>query len=113
MYHENGSSSSNGTSIMSSSNGGNNGSSLSNGRDRHSSFPGSSGHHNNNAPSRVVHIRGIANDVHESEILALGLPFGRTSNVLLLKGKNQVSIAFFLYVCAILCGFQLIGPDEF
>ncbi|OQV21715.1 Polypyrimidine tract-binding protein 2 [Hypsibius exemplaris] len=61
----------------------------SNGRERRNSLPSSGAHHNNNPPSRVVHIRGIANEIHETEIAALGLPFGRTSNVLLLKGKNQ------------------------
>ena len=42
-------------------------------------------------PSRVVHIRNIPNDVSEAEIVHLGIPFGRVTNVLVLKGKNQVS----------------------
>lgn len=46
--------------------------------------------HSNNPPSRVVHIRGIPNDCTEGEVVALGLSFGRISNVLILKGKNQV-----------------------
>ena len=41
-------------------------------------------------PSRVVHIRNIPNDVTEAEIVHLGIPFGRVTNVLVLKGKNQV-----------------------
>ncbi|XP_012288445.1 polypyrimidine tract-binding protein 1 isoform X3 [Orussus abietinus] len=40
-------------------------------------------------PSRVIHIRNIPNDVSEAEIIHLGLPFGRVTNVLVLKGKNQ------------------------
>lgn len=40
-------------------------------------------------PSRVVHIRGIPNDVNETEIIHLGIPFGKVTNVLILKGKNQ------------------------
>ncbi|KAI9555598.1 hypothetical protein GHT06_018113 [Daphnia sinensis] len=40
-------------------------------------------------PSRVVHIRNIPNDVTEAEIVHLGIPFGRVTNVLVLKGKNQ------------------------
>lgn len=40
-------------------------------------------------PSRVIHIRNIPSDVSESEIIHLGLPFGRVTNVLVLKGKNQ------------------------
>jgi len=42
-------------------------------------------------PSRVIHIRNIPNEVSEAEIIHLGLPFGRVTNVLVLKGKNQVS----------------------
>ena len=42
-----------------------------------------------NAPSRVIHIRNIPNDVTEAEIIHLGIPFGRVTNVLVLKGKNQ------------------------
>lgn len=40
-------------------------------------------------PSRVIHIRNIPNEVSETEIIHLGLPFGRVTNVLVLKGKNQ------------------------
>lgn len=46
-------------------------------------------------PSRVVHIRNIPNDVTEAEIVHLGIPFGRVTNVLVLKGKNQVNQSFF------------------
>ena len=41
-------------------------------------------------PSKVIHIRNIPNDVTEAEIIHLGIPFGRVTNVLVLKGKNQV-----------------------
>lgn len=41
-------------------------------------------------PSRVIHIRNIPNEVTEAEIIHLGIPFGRVTNVLVLKGKNQV-----------------------
>lgn len=43
----------------------------------------------NNIPSRVVHIRNIPNECTEAEIVHLGIPFGRVTNVLVLKGKNQ------------------------
>ncbi|XP_015117071.1 polypyrimidine tract-binding protein 1 isoform X4 [Diachasma alloeum] len=43
----------------------------------------------NGKPSKVIHIRNIASDVLESEIIHLGMPFGRVTNVLVLKGKNQ------------------------
>ena len=48
--------------------------------------PGGGG---SNAPSRVIHIRNIPSDVTEAEIIHLGIPFGRVTNVLVLKGKNQ------------------------
>ncbi|KYQ59087.1 Polypyrimidine tract-binding protein 1 [Trachymyrmex zeteki] len=44
-------------------------------------------------PSRVIHIRNIPNEVTEAEIIHLGLPFGRVTNVLVLKGKNQLERA--------------------
>lgn len=40
-------------------------------------------------PSRVIHIRNIQNDSSEADVIQLGLPFGRVTNVLVLKGKNQ------------------------
>ena len=43
----------------------------------------------NNPPSRVIHIRNIPSDVSEAEVIHLGIPFGRVTNVLVLKGKNQ------------------------
>ncbi|XP_046479345.1 polypyrimidine tract-binding protein 1 isoform X4 [Neodiprion pinetum] len=43
----------------------------------------------NGKPSRVIHIRNIPNEVTEAEIVHLGIPFGRVTNVLVLKGKNQ------------------------
>ncbi|XP_063217004.1 polypyrimidine tract-binding protein 1 isoform X3 [Bacillus rossius redtenbacheri] len=39
--------------------------------------------------SKVIHIRNIPNEVTEAEIIHLGIPFGRVTNVLVLKGKNQ------------------------
>ena len=44
----------------------------------------------NGKPSRVIHIRNIPNEVSDTEIIHLGMPFGRVTNVLVLKGKNQV-----------------------
>lgn len=48
-------------------------------------------------PSRVIHIRNIPNEVTEAEIIHLGIPFGRVTNVLVLKGKNQVSTFICIY----------------
>uniref|UniRef100_A0A8D2ESY2 Heterogeneous nuclear ribonucleoprotein I n=1 Tax=Theropithecus gelada TaxID=9565 RepID=A0A8D2ESY2_THEGE len=42
-------------------------------------------------PSRVIHIRKLPIDVTEGEVISLGLPFGKVTNLLMLKGKNQVS----------------------
>lgn len=42
-------------------------------------------------PSRVLHIRKLPSEVSETEVIALGLPFGKVTNILMLKGKNQVS----------------------
>ncbi|XP_072338998.1 polypyrimidine tract-binding protein 1-like isoform X1 [Scyliorhinus torazame] len=43
-------------------------------------------------PSRVIHIRKLPNDVTEAEVISLGLPFGKVTNLLMLKGKNQAFI---------------------
>uniref|UniRef100_A0A8C6H5E2 RRM domain-containing protein n=1 Tax=Mus spicilegus TaxID=10103 RepID=A0A8C6H5E2_MUSSI len=40
-------------------------------------------------PSRVIHIHSLPTSVTESEILCLALPFGKVSNLLFLKAKNQ------------------------
>ncbi|KAM6104835.1 polypyrimidine tract-binding protein 3 [Pterocles gutturalis] len=41
------------------------------------------------SPSRVLHLRQIPNDVSEAEVISLGIPFGKVTNLLLLKGKGQ------------------------
>ncbi|MEE6495744.1 hypothetical protein FKM82_002136 [Ascaphus truei] len=41
-------------------------------------------------PSRVLHIRKLPGEVTETEVIALGLPFGKVTNILMLKGKNQL-----------------------
>ncbi|XP_009480864.1 polypyrimidine tract-binding protein 3 isoform X1 [Pelecanus crispus] len=41
------------------------------------------------SPSRVLHLRQIPSDVTEAEVISLGLPFGKVTNVLMLKGKSQ------------------------
>lgn len=40
-------------------------------------------------PSRVIHIRNIPNEASDPEVMNLGQQFGRVTNVLVLKGKNQ------------------------
>ncbi|NXF45395.1 PTBP3 protein, partial [Oceanites oceanicus] len=40
-------------------------------------------------PSRVLHLRQIPSDVTEAEVISLGLPFGKVTNILMLKGKSQ------------------------
>lgn len=41
-------------------------------------------------PSRVLHVRKVPIEVSEAEVVSLGVPFGRVTNLLMLKGKNQV-----------------------
>uniref|UniRef100_A0A8C7G867 Polypyrimidine tract binding protein 3 n=1 Tax=Oncorhynchus kisutch TaxID=8019 RepID=A0A8C7G867_ONCKI len=41
-------------------------------------------------PSRVLHVRKVPIEVSEAELISLGVPFGRVTNLLMLKGKNQV-----------------------
>ncbi|NXL50421.1 PTBP3 protein, partial [Podilymbus podiceps] len=41
------------------------------------------------SPSRVLHVRHIPRDVTEEEVISLGLPFGRVTNILMLKGRGQ------------------------
>ncbi|KAJ8286480.1 hypothetical protein GJAV_G00039690 [Gymnothorax javanicus] len=43
-------------------------------------------------PSRVLHIRKIPIEVSEPEVVSLAVPFGKVSNLLMLKGKNQAFI---------------------
>ena len=49
-------------------------------------------------PSKVIHLRNIPTEVSEAEIIHLGIPFGRVTNVLVLKGKNQVIISNTHYI---------------
>ena len=42
--------------------------------------------------SKVLHIRNIQNDVTKDEIIALGYPFGKVTNVLVIVGKEQAFI---------------------
>ncbi|KAL4236022.1 Polypyrimidine tract-binding protein 2 [Mactra antiquata] len=49
---------------------------------------------NNTTPSKVIHLRSLPNDVSDSEVVQLGIPFGKMSNVLLLKQKNQAFLEF-------------------
>jgi len=53
-----------------------------------------------NQPSKVVHIRNVPPDATESDLINLGIPFGRVTNVLLLKGKNQAFLEFADVHCA-------------
>ncbi|WAR22971.1 PTBP1-like protein, partial [Mya arenaria] len=51
-------------------------------------------HTTNMTPSKVIHLRSLPNDVSDSEVVQLGIPFGKMSNVLLLKQKNQAFLEF-------------------
>ncbi|KAM6034112.1 PREDICTED: polypyrimidine tract-binding protein 3-like isoform X1 [Chlamydotis macqueenii] len=41
------------------------------------------------SPSRVLRLRQIPSDVTEAEVISLGLPFGKVTNVLIVKRKSQ------------------------
>ncbi|XP_075997643.1 polypyrimidine tract-binding protein 1-like isoform X2 [Genypterus blacodes] len=43
-------------------------------------------------PSRVIHVRKLPNDITETEVITLALPFGAVTNLLMLKAKNQAFI---------------------
>jgi RNA recognition motif-containing protein len=43
-------------------------------------------------PSRVVHIRNLASDVNEAEVVSLGVPFGTITKVLCIRNKGQAFI---------------------
>ncbi|XP_030640295.1 polypyrimidine tract-binding protein 1b isoform X1 [Chanos chanos] len=43
-------------------------------------------------PSRVIHLRKLPSDITEAEVISLGLPFGKVTNLLMLKGKNQAFV---------------------
>lgn len=53
-----------------------------------------------NPPSRVVHIRSLPNDSSETDVIQLGMPFGKMSNILLLKQKSQAFLEFEDQACA-------------
>jgi len=44
-----------------------------------------------NKASRVLHVRGVPADATEGEVIQLGLPFGRMTNLVMARKKNQVS----------------------
>uniref|UniRef100_A0A3Q3DGN7 Polypyrimidine tract binding protein 2b n=1 Tax=Hippocampus comes TaxID=109280 RepID=A0A3Q3DGN7_HIPCM len=52
-------------------------------------------------PSRVLHIRKLPNEVSETEVIALGLPFGKVTNILMLKGKNQVYLTTWFHAVTV------------
>jgi polypyrimidine tract-binding protein 1 len=47
-----------------------------------------------NPSSRVVHIRSLPLEAGETDIVQLGMPFGKMTNVLVLKQKNQAFLEF-------------------
>ena len=58
-----------------------------NGNDHHHGGGGG-----DNPPSKVVHIRNIPSDVTETEVVHLGIPFGRVNNVLVLKVRVTIFV---------------------
>ncbi|GFO11309.1 polypyrimidine tract-binding protein 1 [Plakobranchus ocellatus] len=54
-----------------------------------------------NPPSRVVHIRSLPMEAGETDIVQMGMPFGKMTNVLVLKQKNQAFLEFQDETCAV------------
>ena len=50
--------------------------------------------YNNSLESRVVHIRNVPIDATEPDLMHVSIPFGRVTNILLLKGKSQAFVEF-------------------
>ncbi|XP_013930775.1 PREDICTED: polypyrimidine tract-binding protein 2-like [Thamnophis sirtalis] len=65
------------------------------------------------APSRVLHIRKLPGEVTETEVIALGLPFGKVTNILMLKGKNQVFSLFCLIFFKVRSFFSILRHLSF
>lgn len=55
---------------------------------------------NHSLESRVVHIRNVPIDATEADLMHVSIPFGRVTNILLLKGKSQALVEFELPVTA-------------
>lgn len=70
---------------------------------------------NMNGPSRVVHLRSLPPDVTDAEVVQLGIPFGRMTNVLLLKQKGQVTYLYHRFTCDLhVCQRQSVRrPKQF
>jgi len=45
-------------------------------------------------PSRVLHVRNIVAGVTEQEVIQLCMPFGKVTNLLMMKAKNQAFVEF-------------------
>uniref|UniRef100_A0A663N5R0 Polypyrimidine tract binding protein 3 n=1 Tax=Athene cunicularia TaxID=194338 RepID=A0A663N5R0_ATHCN len=52
-------------------------------------------------PARVLHIFQVPDDATEAEIISLGLPFGKVTNILILRGKKQALLEFDLEESAV------------
>lgn len=70
---------------------------------------GGGGHGPPAGPSKVVHIRNIPNEANESDLINLGLPFGKINNIMLLKGNHDSHCA---YVTKQLLRFSRPGKNQ-
>ncbi|CAK8676224.1 unnamed protein product [Clavelina lepadiformis] len=59
--------------------------------------------------SKVVHLRSLPADVRDNEVIQLGLSYGRVTNLLMLKGKNQA----FLEMEDVDVAHQMVASSEF
>ncbi|RUS84714.1 hypothetical protein EGW08_007542 [Elysia chlorotica] len=54
-----------------------------------------------NTPSKVIYIKSLPNDATDADVVHLGMPFGKVTNVLVLRHKNQAFLEFADESCAV------------
>ncbi|NXI11370.1 PTBP3 protein, partial [Irena cyanogastra] len=60
-------------------------------------------------PSRVLHIRQIPNGVTGAEVVSLGLPFGKVTNLLMLRGKAVYWLQAFLEMASVDAAVSMVN----
>ncbi|NXN83006.1 PTBP3 protein, partial [Bombycilla garrulus] len=61
------------------------------------------------SPSRVLHIRQIPNGVTGAEVISLGLPFGKVTNLLMLRGKAMYWLQAFLEMASLDAAVSMVN----
>ncbi|NXO08634.1 PTBP3 protein, partial [Oriolus oriolus] len=61
------------------------------------------------SPSRVLHIRQIPSGVTGAEVVSLGLPFGKVTNLLMLRGKAMYWLQAFLEMASVDAAVSMVN----